>query len=186
MNAVVRANADRNAGWPSTLEGVLLTLFGLAAIIWPGKTLAVFTVVFGLWALVAGVVGVINGIMHIRRGWTAVGTILLGGLMIAAGSYVLNHPGITALTLVLLIGFTLLIRGIFEIIIAIGDNEVHKGLAIVSGALAILVGLILLRYPVGGGLAYVWVLGIYALVSGPILIAVGLGAGNADRVDVAE
>lgn len=169
---------QKSPNWLFLLEGVALLLFGIAAIAWPGMTFYTFTVLFGLYALVAGVANVVGGILSIKKGWSAIGGIALGALFIAAGSYIMNHPGITALSLVLFVGFTFIIRGIFEIVMAISENPPHKALAIVSGIFGILVGLILLRYPVGGGLAYVWVLGIYALVSGPIMIAIGLGAGG--------
>jgi uncharacterized membrane protein HdeD (DUF308 family) len=185
MNAeITESSGDMNespARWPYMVEGIVLVLFGLTAIAWPGMTLVTFTVIFGLFALIAGVTGVIGGIVHIGRGWTSIGEIVLGALFIAAGSYVFNHPGISALTLVLFVGFTFIFRGIFQVVAAIADDVDHKALAIISGVLGVIVGLILLRYPVGGGLAYVWVIGIYALVSGPILIAVGLGAGHGAR-----
>lgn len=169
------------ANWVYIVEGIALLLLGLGAIAWPGMTFYFFTVLFGLYALVAGVVNVIGGILHITKGWSAIGRIVLGGLLVAAGSYVLNHPGITAVTLVVFIGFTFLIRGIYDIVLAITENLEHKALTITSGVFGILAGLILLRYPVGGGLAYVWVLGFYALVAGPMMLAVGLGAGKHNK-----
>jgi uncharacterized membrane protein HdeD (DUF308 family) len=172
--------SSNNSRWPFLLEGMALTLFGFAAIAWPGMTLYTFTVIFAIYALLAGITNVVGGILHIGRGWTSIGSIVLGALYIAVGSYVFNHPGLTALTLVLFVGFTFMFRGIYEIVVAISEDEPHKALAIVSGILGLLVGLVLLRYPVGGGLAYVWVVGIYALVSGPILIATGLGAGRSE------
>ncbi len=175
----MEANANhRSQHWPLIVEGILLILFGLVALAWPGMTLLSFTFVFGLYVLFAGVVGLINGIMHINKGWSAIGAIVLGALFIAAGAYIFRHTGISAVTLVLFVGFTFIFRGIYEIVAAIAEPTMHRGLAITSGVLALLAGLILLRYPVGGGLAYVWVVGIYALVSGPILIAGGMGAGQ--------
>ena len=167
-----------NSHWPFIVEGILLILFGLSAIIYPGMTVLTFTIIFGLYALIAGIVGVVSGIVHIGKGWSSIGEIILGAIYIAAGSYVIDHPHITALTLVLFVGFTFMFRGIFDIVNAIMDNNQHTALSVVSGALALIVGLVLLRYPVGGGLAYVWVIGIYALVSGPIVLAIGLGAGH--------
>ncbi|MBW4061520.1 DUF308 domain-containing protein [Candidatus Saccharibacteria bacterium] len=164
--------------WPYIVEGILLILFGLVAIVWPGMTAVTFASIFGLYALIAGVVGVVSGIVHLNAGWSSIGEIVLGALFIAAGSYILDHPGTTAVTLVLFVGFTFIFRGVFDVVAAIGSNSNHKALSIVSGVLALLVGLVLLRYPVGAGVAYVWVIGIYALVSGPIVLAVGLGAGD--------
>lgn len=165
---------NQNSTWLYVVEAIALVLFGIAAIAWPGLTLYSFVILFGIYALVAGVVNVVGSILNIGRGWPAIGGLILGGLLIAAGSYVFNHPTISAATLVLLVAFTLIVRGIFEIVIAISSDLPSKTLTIISGIIGLIIGLVLLRYPVGGGLAYVWVLGIYALVSGPIMLAVGL------------
>jgi uncharacterized membrane protein HdeD (DUF308 family) len=180
--AVARASVIEPGGppWVYILEGVLLILFGLAAIAWPGLTLYTFTILFAFYALISGVVGVVTGIIRIGRGWQSIAKIILGGLFIAAGSYILNNPGISAAALVLFVAFAFLIKGIVEIVIAASEDEPNKALSVIGGIVAILVGLILLRHPIGGGVAYVWVLGIYALVTGPITIAIGLGAGRDD------
>jgi uncharacterized membrane protein HdeD (DUF308 family) len=175
MDAV--AVKTSNTSWVLIAEGVALTLLGLFTIAWPGLSVATFTFIFALYALIAGIVNVIGGIVGIGRGWAAIGQILLGILFVVVGSYIFNHPGIAALTLVIFVGFTFVLRGIFEIVATFSGGG-NKALGIISGVLGIVVGLILLRYPVGGGLAYVWVLGIYALVSGPMMIALGLGAGR--------
>jgi uncharacterized membrane protein HdeD (DUF308 family) len=179
MSAVVVDTAQPSMPtWAFILEGVVLILFGLAAIAWPGLTLYTFTILFAFYALISGVVAVITGIIHIGRGWQSIARILLGGLFIAAGSYILNNPGISAATLVLFVAFSFLIRGIIEIVVAASEDTGHRALSVIGGIVAIIVGLILLRHPIGGGVAYVWVLGIYALISGPIAIAIGLGAGR--------
>jgi uncharacterized membrane protein HdeD (DUF308 family) len=46
----------------------------------------------------------------------------------------------------------------------------NKALRFISGILGIIAGLAIMVYPVKGGLAFLWVVGVYALVMGPILI----------------
>jgi len=36
---------------------------------------------------------------------------------------------------------------------------------------SLIAGIVVLRQPVAGGIAFVWVLGLYALISGPLMIA---------------
>ncbi len=162
--------------WVMVVEAIALLLFGLAAIAWPGMTFYAFTVAFGIYALVAGIVKVISGIVTIGRGWKSIATILIGVLLAGAGSYVLNHPGVTALTLVVIIGFSFLARGIVDIVVAADSSTDNRALSVVAGVLGILAGLIVLRYPVGSGLAYVWIVGIYALIAGTVGIAQALSA----------
>lgn len=156
------------------IDGIALTLFGVAAIAWPGLTFVTFTVLFGLYAIVSGLVHVVSGIVSIKNGWKAIADIALGAVYIVAGSYVLNHPKVAAMTLVLILAFSFIFRGIVDVVVAFSEDSKRKALTIVGSFFAIIVGLVLLRHPVGGGLAYVWVLGVYALISGPILIAMGI------------
>src|SRR5690606_27000845 len=114
------------------VEGIALTVFGVAAIAWPGLTVYAFLVLFGIYALVAGIANVIGGILKINKGWQAVATIVLGGLLIAAGSYVLNRPSLTATALVVLVAFAFLIRGIVDIVLAASEDTSHRGLSVVS------------------------------------------------------
>lgn len=169
-------NNDLTPKYVYLTEGIALTVFGIAAIAWPGLTFLTFTMIFGLFALASGIINVVGGILRIREGWSSIARLVLGALYVAAGGYVLNHPGMAALTLVILIAFTFIIHGIIDIVTAVSDKTDYRTLTIVAGVFGVMVGLILLRHPVGGGLAYTWVLGLYALVSGPIFIAIGLGA----------
>jgi uncharacterized membrane protein HdeD (DUF308 family) len=168
--------AGRNDySWVAISEGVVLLILGLVAIAWPGITVAAFTVAFGLYALVAGIIHGISGIVTIGRGWKAIGEIVVGLLLVGVGAYTLNHPGVAALTLVAIVGLTFLARGVMDIVLALSSDD-HRALGIVVGVLGIVAGIIILRYPIGSGLAYVWLLGIYAIVAGPILIARGFDA----------
>ena len=64
-------------------------------------------------------------------------------------------------------------RGIFEIVGAIKirheiDNEWWL---ILSGALSVLFGLVMLFMPGAGALALIWVIGAYAIIFGALLVA---------------
>ena len=161
------------SNWVPIVEGIALLLLGFLVIAWPGMSFAALVFAFGLYALVAGIVQGISGIIHIGRGWSAIGQMVLGLLLVGVGAYTLNHPGVAAATLAIIIGLTFLARGIFDIVVAF-ESPVHRALGITAGIFGILAGLIILRYPIGGGIAYVWLLGVYALVAGPMMIAKGV------------
>jgi uncharacterized membrane protein HdeD (DUF308 family) len=42
------------------------------------------------------------------------------------------------------------------------------------GAIAIVAGVVLLFQPESSGVAFVWILGLYALLTGPLMIALAL------------
>jgi uncharacterized membrane protein HdeD (DUF308 family) len=81
-------------------------------------------------------------------------------------------PGVTALVLLIFIASWAIVLGVFQIIGAIRlrkeiDNEWTLGL---SGALSVLFGVVLMVAPGAGALAFIWVIGIYAVVFGILMV----------------
>lgn len=128
--------------------------------------------VFGAYALVDGVFGVINGISSYgeRERWWV---ILLEGLAgIVVGIMTLVWPGITALTLLYLIAAWAVITGVMEIVAAIQLRRVIEGewMMVLSGIASIIFGIILFIFPGEGALGLTWLIGIYAIIFGVTLI----------------
>lgn len=161
--------------WMILLRGISLLFLGILAIAWPGITLIILAYIFALYVLAIGIINTIHGITGIsgRRAWFI--SLLLGIAQIAVSMYVLQFPGLTLAIFVLLVGFSFLGQGILEIIIAFTDRDVgSRILDIVGGILGILAGFFILRYPISGGLAFVWVIGVYGIVVGSIAVATAL------------
>jgi uncharacterized membrane protein HdeD (DUF308 family) len=160
------------------LRGLALLLLGFVAIAWPGLTLATLALFFTASLLVAGIVNIMTAItqMSSQRYWFL--SLALGIIEIGFGVYVLKNPGLTISTFVLVIGFAILLRGILEGIAAFEDS--YQGstrmLMLVMGALAVIAGFMILRYSPASGLAFTWILGVYALVSGAIILALSVEA----------
>lgn len=168
-----------NYWWVLTIRGIAAILFGVAAVFWPGLTLVTLVYLFSAFILVYGIVDIVHGLTSITKGgmgWIL--TLLLGFLEVGVGVYMLRHTTLTFATLVLLIGFMLIIRGVFEVVSAfMGDQAAtSRTLLIIGGAVSALAGIIVLRQPVAGGVAFVWVLGVFALITGPMLIAMSIDA----------
>jgi len=166
-------------GGSVTLRGVLATLFGIAAVFWPGLTLKTFIYLFSAFILVNGLIDLVAGIGHVldtKKSILARVFTLLGGLLeIGVGVYLLRHPQVTFATLILLIGFVLIIRGVFEVVGGLFEDTPgsHRILLVIVGLLTVLAGIVVLFQPVSAGVAFVWIIGLYALITGPLLIALG-------------
>src|SRR5919202_355383 len=159
--------------WALALRGVVAILFGLAALVWPGLTLTALVLLFGADALVDGVFAVVAAIARAgrERHWWA---LLLEGLLgIAAGVVTLAWPGITGLVLLLFIAAWAIITGVVEIVAAIRLRREIEGefLLGLGGALSVLFGLLLIVRPGAGALAVAWLIGIYAILFGALLLA---------------
>jgi uncharacterized membrane protein HdeD (DUF308 family) len=159
--------------WLLMLRGVAAIAFGMLAFVWPGPTLAVLVIFFGAFMLVDGVFSLWAAVTGrgetMQRWWLA----LAGALGVAIGLMTFFWPGVTALTLILFIGAWSLVRGIFEIVGAIQlrkeiDNE---WMLILGGALSVIFGLGVLVLPGAGALALVWLIAIYAIAFGVMMVA---------------
>ena len=162
--------------WALALRGVVAILFGLAALVWPGLTLTALVLLFGADALVDGVFAVVAAIARAgrERHWWA---LLLEGLLgIAAGVVTLAWPGITGLVLLLFIAAWAIITGVVEIVAAIRLRREIEGefLLGLGGALSVLFGLLLIVRPGAGALAVAWLIGIYAILFGALLLALAV------------
>lgn len=163
--------------WTLTLRGVIAILFGVAAVFWPGLTILTLLYLFGAYILVAGILDIIHGIGGVSRQSSWFLILILGALELGVGVYLLRHPGVTFTTLVLLIGFILIIRGVMEGVAALGSgasSATNRVLMLFASVIAIAAGIIMLFQPAKGGVAFVWVLGLYALIIGPLMIAMSL------------
>lgn len=91
-------------GWIA-LRGVAAIVFGLLAFALPGLTVAVMVAVWGAYALIDGVLALVAGWRIRDNGRPLWSVIVLGLLGIAAGVVTFVWPALTALTLILIIGF---------------------------------------------------------------------------------
>jgi uncharacterized membrane protein HdeD (DUF308 family) len=156
------------------LRGIAAVSFGVAAIAWPGLTLIALTWLFGIFAIADGIFALVAAFSGRAKGIVPTWWLVLVGIIgILAGIATLVYPGLTALMLATFIGVWALMRGVFEIIGAIQLRKVidNEWWLILNGALCVLFGLFLLVSPGAGALAMVWVIGIYALLVGVVLIA---------------
>jgi uncharacterized membrane protein HdeD (DUF308 family) len=159
--------------WVLTVRGVLAILFGIAAVFWPGLTILTLLYLFSAYILVNGIVNIIHGVGGVSKRSSWFLTLILGLAEMGVGVYLLRHPHVTFATLILLFGFMLIVRGVFEGVSAFGDNinATNRVLTIIVSIIAVLAGILLLFQPASSGVAFVWILGLYALITGPILVA---------------
>lgn len=163
--------------WESLVfRGVAGILFGIAAVFWPALTLVVLVYIFSIYILVSGLINIVQSIMDLakKRSWFL--TMLLGIAELGVGVYLVRHPGVTFATFILLAGLILITRGVFEVVVALTEepSATYKTLMVIGGVLSVVVGIIILLQPAAGGVAFVWILGLYALITGPIWIAIAL------------
>lgn len=150
------------------IRGVVAILFGLLALFWPQVTILALALLFGAYALVDGVGMLLNAFRWDRTGAQRAAYVLGGILGVGAGVVTLFWPHITALVLVVMIGAWALVTGIVEILAA---ARFRGGwLLVLVGVLSLLAGILLLVRPDAGAIAIAQVIGIYAIISGVLIL----------------
>ena len=102
------------------LIGVLSAIAGLVLIKKPFDTLVVFTLIFGVWFVVAGIVRFVVALASPEgRGWNLFTAIL----DVIAGIVILSWPDLGLATLAVIIGIVLIVRGALFIV---AGWQLHK------------------------------------------------------------
>lgn len=166
-------------------RGAASILFGIVAVFWPGLTLVTLVYLFGAYILASGLINLVVGLTNLggEAGtfWGRILLLLLGLGEIGVGVYLLRHPLVTFTTLILIIGIVLIVRGLFDLFSGIfGEGgPTYRTVMVIGGLIAAAAGILLLFQPASAGVAFVWILGLYALVTGPLLVAMAFEAKNA-------
>jgi uncharacterized membrane protein HdeD (DUF308 family) len=154
------------------VRGILAILFGIATLLMPGITLIVLVVLFGGYALVDGVILSILAFKN-RKNDSNWWLMLLTGLVsIAAGVVTFVWPGITTVSLFYVIVAWAIVTGISEVIYAIQFRKEIEGewLLVLDGILSVGFGVLLIAQPIPGALAVLWMIGVYAIAYGVMLV----------------
>lgn len=174
--------------WLVVLRGVLGILFGLAAFVWPGITLLTLIVMFGVYAIVDGLLAVVSGLSKTKespRWWTF---LVEGLLSIGAGVVALLWPGLTTLVLIYMIASWAVFTGILEVVAAIRlRHEItNEWMLALGGLISVALGLLLFFQPAAGSLAIVWIIASYAVIFGALLVILGFRLRNWRAPDARE
>lgn len=163
-------------------SGAFSILAGVLVLVWPKLTLLTLVLLISIWLLISGVFSLIQGIGSIKRGgWAWLALCGLGILQLGVGAYLVQRPGVTALTVVTLLGLLFVVQGFVFVARTFFTPNIDGGqrtLSLVFAILSLIAGVWVWRYPLQGGLAFVWLIGLYAIVSGTLQIA---AASQADK-----
>jgi uncharacterized membrane protein HdeD (DUF308 family) len=158
--------------WLLLLRGLAAIAFGVIAFLWPGITLVALTYLFGIYAIVDGVVAIWAAFNAQGdagpRWWLG----LSGVVGIIAGIVAFAYTGITALVLLVFIAVWAIIIGVLQLYAAIQLWKVvdNDWWLILSGLLSIAFGAVLIAWPSTGALAVIWTIAWFAVFFGCMFI----------------
>ena len=165
--ADVLAGVGRHWGWVLVF-GIVTVLAGLFTLVWPGKTILVIAVLFGIQLVVAGIFRFVAAFAaDDETGGTRVLLALLGVLSFIVGLYALRHVLLTITALALLLGIFWIVNGAVEMFAALSHRGMQgRGWTIFMALLSIVAGIVVLAYPAISLATLAIVLGFWLLVFG--------------------
>jgi uncharacterized membrane protein HdeD (DUF308 family) len=158
----------RNAWQLLLLTGIVAVALGVIVLAWPGKTLVVAGVLFGIYLVVSGI-----GYMFAAFGAHAgaamrVLTFITGAVSLVLGFFCFRDKLESIMLLALWIGIGWVFRGVTLLASALAlDHMPGRGWQVFSGVITIIGGGVLIIYPLDS-------IAILALVAGCWLIAIGI------------
>lgn len=107
----------------------------------------------------------------LAQNWWAMA--LRGVFAILFGAIALLMPGVTMLALVLLFAAYMLVDGVCDIVAAVRAARQGErwGWLVVEGIVDLIAGVIAVAWPVITIVVFVWLLGVWAIISGALLLA---------------
>jgi uncharacterized membrane protein HdeD (DUF308 family) len=156
----------RHWGW-LLFFGILMVAAGVCAVVWPGPTVLVLAILFGIQIIVSGIFSFINAFAADESGGMRVWNVILGLLGIVVGLYAVRHILVSVVALALLIGIYWVAYGIVQIYMAIAHRELpHRGWMGFIGALSVIAGIIVIAWPGPSLVTLALVLGIWLIIYG--------------------
>jgi uncharacterized membrane protein HdeD (DUF308 family) len=164
------------AWWWPAIFGAVSIVAGVLALAWPGPTLVVLAVLFGIELIVWGIFRLVGALTFAEAsGGARTLWAILGILSLLIGFYALRHIVITVLSLGLLLAIFWLVDGIGLLMSAIEHRGMPgRGWSVFSGILSIIAGLVLLVWPALSVLTLAILAGIWLIVLGFIQVSIAL------------
>jgi uncharacterized membrane protein HdeD (DUF308 family) len=157
------------AWWWPAFFGAVSIVAGVLSLAWPGPTLVVLAVVFGIELIVWGIYRLVGAVTFGGDAGGGARTLwaILGVLSLLIGFYALRHIVITLLSLGLLLGIFWLVDGIGLVVSAVEHRGMPgRGFSLLAGVLGIIAGLVLLVWPSISILTLAFLVGIWLVVLG--------------------
>lgn len=173
--------------WKSTLlSGFLAIILGAIVLAWPGKTLFVTALLFGIYLFISGIAQVVFAFtLHAGAGSrvlmfiSGAASIVLGFLALRSFDFGLRDEGDGGMTAVMLlaiwIGIGFIFRGVATTGTAVSDPAMPgRGWAIFFGIITVLAGMVMLASPFGSIALLTLVVGWWLIVLGAFEIGSAL------------
>ena len=158
------------------IRGAVAILFGIIALSWAGITLGLLVYLFAFFVFLAGILSFIGAGMAMKHHdkWWAY--LIFGVIDIIIGIIVLVWPALSIVILIYILAIWAIASGLVQLYSAFtsGWGTGPRWFLILGGILSIVLGFLLMVFPISTTVVLIWFLGIYAILFGIMMIIVGI------------
>lgn len=173
--------------WKSTLlSGILSLVLGVLVLVWPGRSILLAAILFGIYLLVTGIAQVIFAFsLHVSAG-SRILLFISGAASLILAVLAFRHFGKDPLTAILLlaiwIGIGFIFRGVATTVSAISDPTLPgRTWSIFVGVISLLAGIVVLASPFESIAILAMVVGVWFIVIGVFEIVSSFGIRKASK-----
>ncbi|MFF0544024.1 HdeD family acid-resistance protein [Nocardia thailandica] len=173
--------------WQTILiTGILAVILGVIVLVWPGPTLLVAGILFGVYMVVSGIFQLIAAFTHVPTSLRVL-SFISGVLSLVIGIFCFRDDLTSVLLLGLWIGISWLFRGVTVLFAALSEPSYDgRGWQIFYGVISAVAGVILIVWPIGSLSTLVVVVGIFLIVIGVMEVVTAFGVrSDAKKLDAA-
>jgi uncharacterized membrane protein HdeD (DUF308 family) len=160
--------------WTLALRGLFGIVFGIICFTSPAIAGASLYIVFGVFAIADGIVGLIGSAGKARRGerWAWLAVEAVASLVI--GILLFTMPALSLVVLYFIIAVKAAITGVALLIGSIKlDGEHGQGFMAAAGAFSLILAVLLFVSPLLGLKIVIWWIGAWAIAFGILLVILG-------------
>ncbi|MFF0494074.1 HdeD family acid-resistance protein [Nocardia sp. NPDC003482] len=172
------------SAWQSLLViGILSVIVGILVLAWPGPTLVVAGILFGIYLLVSGILQLVAAFgPHVSTGWRVL-TLISGVLSFILAFFCFRSIGDALVLLALWIGISWMFRGITALIAGAegAPGQTGRGWSIFLGVMLIIGGIALVVWPIHSIAALTLVVGWWLIFIGVMDVVYAFGVRSAAR-----
>lgn len=178
----------KSVWWLVLLRGVFAVILGVLAFVWPVATAVAFVWVFAIYAIVDGVVNIVQAVSTRKTDPTWGWLLTIGVVGLIAGIVVMIFPAaagaLALLVLLWIVAIWAIVSGIFGIpaaasIASGGAKVLGIVFAVLSILFGILLAILLFTTPQSALIGLIYVLGAYAVLAGIVLVVIAFQARSA-------
>ncbi|BBX61229.1 membrane protein [Mycobacterium saskatchewanense] len=171
--------------WKSTLvSGLLSLILGVLVLAWPGISVVVAAIAFGVYLLITGIAQVAFAFaLHVSAG-SRILLFISGAASLILALLAFRHfgQGYAILLLAIWIGVGFIFRGVATTVSAISDpNLPGRGWSIFVGVISLLAGIVVLASPFESIVTLALVVGVWFVVIGVFEIVSSFGIRKASK-----